>query len=359
MLFLLYLIAIVFYCFTILWIRKYWIIYSTQETKIVRPKPFVSVVIAFNNELKSLPALLMHLHNQTFSKSHFEIIIVNDHSTDGDYQWLVTHNVKLIHSLKRGKKAALHQGITVANGEFVITTDADCLPPSTWIESMIKAYETSSAAMIMGPVTLCQVKRSFFQGFQFMDFMALQLSGGGMAIGNRPVFCNGANLGFEKEAWLKAIEVQDGRDFASGDDVFLLHAFKTLRLKIFYLKDEKAIIKTQPVDSWRQFFRQRIRWGGKSKAYTDIETLLLAFMVFLTNFLLVLTFLSLAWGGVSWIVLAVGFLLKFIADLALLKSGESFFNYKVQRSHFFIYSIFFPFYIVYTALAGFLCKEKW
>ncbi|HKL72285.1 MAG TPA: glycosyltransferase [Marinilabiliaceae bacterium] len=354
-----YLIVIISYFFTILWFRSHWLSYKKQKTKTLRPKPFVSIVIAFKNEWETLPVLLSHLHNQFFPKNSFEIIIVNDHSTDGNYECLVKHNVKLMHSSNHGKKAALHQGITAAKGQFIITTDADCLLPPTWIETMIKGYQFSSASMIIGPVNLNQDKSTFFHGFEFMDFIALQLSGGGAAIGNRPLFCNGANLGFMKESWLKAIEVQDGSDFASGDDVFLLHAFKKLGLKTLYLKEKNAIVKTQPAGSWQQFFRQRIRWGGKSKSYNDVETLLLAFLVFLTNLMLVLAPLSLAWSSSFWMALVVGFLLKFTADIVLLKSGESFFNFKLSWLTFFLYSILYPFYIVYTALAGFFCKEKW
>ncbi len=359
MFFLFYLTVIVFYCFTILWIRRQWKLYNEHKTEVVRPTPFVSVVVAFKNEWHTLPLLLTHLHNQTFSQHYFEIIIVNDHSNDGDYQCFVQDNVKLINSSEYGKKAALNQGIKEAQGEFIITTDADCLLSPTWIETLTNTYQSSLASMIIGPVNLIPVKRSFFHGFQLMDFMALQLSGGGAAIGNRPLFCNGANLGFTKESWLKATEVQDGKDFASGDDVFLLHAFKKLGLNILYLKDEKAVVKTHPASSWGQFLRQRIRWGGKSRAYNDVETLLLAFLVFSTNLLLVLAPLSLAWDSSFWMVLIFGFLLKFIVDVALLKSGESFFSYKLSWLSFFLYSILYSFYIVYTALAGFICKEKW
>lgn len=359
MFFLFYLTVIVFYCFTILWIRRHWISYRSQKSETVRPKPFVSIVVAFKNEWKTLPTLLSHLHSQTFPKNSFEIIIVNDHSSDGDYECLVKNNVKLINSSGYGKKAALHKGIIASKGDFIITTDADCLPPPTWIKAMTKAYQENKVAMVIAPVNLTHGKKSFFDGFQLMDFMALQLSGGGASIGNHPLFCNGANLGFVKESWLEAIKVQDGSEFASGDDVFLLHAFKKIGLKTLYLKERNATVKTLPADSWQHFLRQRIRWGGKSKSYNDIETLLLAILVFSTNLLLVLAPLSLIFGSSFWMALIVGFLLKFAVDIALLKAGESFFNYRISWLTFFFYSILYPFYIVYTALAGFLCKEKW
>lgn len=357
--FLLPLIIIASYCFTILWIRWNWVNSTKEPTKKMRPKPLVSVVIAFKNERVTLSILLTHLQNQTFSKSSFEVIVVNDHSTDSDYQWLTQYDVKLILASNNGKKAALHQGITAAKGDFIVTTDADCLPSPNWLTAMVYAYQTNTAAMIMGPVTLCATKKSFFQGFQMMDFMALQLSGAGAAMGKRPVFCNGANLGFTKEAWSKAINIQVGNNFASGDDVFLLHAFKKLQLKILYLKDKRALVKTQPARSWQQFLHQRVRWGGKSKGYNDVETLFLAFVVFSTNLLLVFSTISTLWNSSFWWLLTLSFILKYLADVSLLKTGQSFFDYRVQWLPFLVFSLIYPFYLVYTALTGLLCKEKW
>lgn len=337
----------------------HWVTYNYSFNKVVRPVPFISVVVAFKNESNTLPKLLERLQQQTLSKDFFEIVLVNDNSTDGDYRYLVQENIQLINATGAGKKAALQQAITHAKGDLIVTTDADCLPSLDWLRTISNAYQRSNASMLVCPVSLTHVQSSFLHGFQHADFMALQISGAGAVIGNRAVFCNGANLSFAKKDWFKAVSIQDGKIFASGDDVFLLHAFKKLKLPILYLKDSRAVMVTGPKKTWRDFMRQRIRWGGKSTGYRDKDALLLAFTVFLSNLFLLSLFLLSIWEISFLAYFFIFFSLKLAADFFLLKSGQSFFNYKIRFFSFLFYSLLFPCYVVYAALAGMFCKEKW
>jgi cellulose synthase/poly-beta-1,6-N-acetylglucosamine synthase-like glycosyltransferase len=303
-----------------------------------------------------LPILIKRLHQQSLSADHYEIIVVNDHSTDDDYLWL-KEKAQVLQSDGYGKKSALRKGIEAATGQLIVTTDADCIPSPYWLETILKEYATEPADMLLGPVMLTTSKNTFFHHFQRNDFLSLQMSGAAMAMASHPVFGNGANLIFEKKSWTQVVNKQAGQHLASGDDVFLLHAFKKEGFKIRFLHNKKAMVWTMPVESWNRFFRQRRRWGGKSTAYTDRDAILLASLVFMVNLLLFFAIILLPqlplWGTLA------AFILKFGSDYTFLKSGTSFYGTHLSIPPFILCSLLYPFYIIYTALTGILLPEKW
>jgi len=347
----------ILYATVILWLRFHWQKKkSIQQPATQTSHPRISVIIAFHNEIQSLPILIKHLQQQNLPKDQYEIIAVNDHSTDDDYLWL-KDKVQVLKSDGYGKKSALRKGIEAATGQLIVTTDADCIPSPYWLETILQEYTAKPAAMLLGPVMLTPDKNTFFHHFQRNDFLSLQMSGAAMALAGHPVFGNGANLIFEKKIWKQVVNKQAGQHLASGDDVFLLHAFKKEGFKIRFLHNKKTMVYTKPVDSWRQFFRQRRRWGGKSTSYTDRDAIILASLVFIANLLLFIAIILLPqlalWGVLT------AFILKFVSDYTFLKSGTAFYGIHLSILPFILCSLLYPIYIIYTALTGILLPEKW
>src|SRR5579871_560045 len=100
---------------------------------------FLSVVVPVRNEEKNLVALIDSLSSQALPVEDFELIFVDDHSTDKSLDRLREltsqfQNIEVI-SLTQpaGKKAAITAGVAVAHGEIIITTDADCVHPQQWL----------------------------------------------------------------------------------------------------------------------------------------------------------------------------------------------------------------------------------
>ena len=93
----------------------------------------ISVVVAARNEEENIGNLLEALEKQTFPASQFEIIVVDDFSTDQTVEnvkkfprvHLIQPNVSASVS---SKKRAIEAGINKATGELIVITDADCLP---------------------------------------------------------------------------------------------------------------------------------------------------------------------------------------------------------------------------------------
>ncbi len=93
--------------------------------------PKASIIISAYNEDDSIAASIESLQAIDYPKELFEIIVVNDGSTDKTSEVVkkyISKNIILIDNTKnKGKAACLNQGIAVAKGEFVACMDADSI----------------------------------------------------------------------------------------------------------------------------------------------------------------------------------------------------------------------------------------
>lgn len=355
-------VPVIVYEFVFLSFRRSWKNYKTPS-KTEEEFPFISVVIPFRNEVEHLPNLISWLMRQQYPRNKFEVIAVNDHSTDGTTNALSTHinewkNLTIIESGGLGKKNALKTGIVAASGEIIATTDADCAPTINWLKTIANSYNSTKSAMLIGPVKMNATK-SLFSKFQSFDFMALQMSGAAAAMQGWPVFCSGANLSFEKTAWQNAQNCLSGNDQASGDDVFLLHTFKKLKFQISFIKDNEAMVATNTEKSLKSFLSQRMRWGGKSKSYSDKHTIALALLVLFANFAVVSTFLLTLTNLAPFVLFLILFLVKGLADYLLLAQGRVFFGIAPAILPFLLFALLYPYYIIITAFGGLLLNPSW
>jgi len=102
----------------------------------------ISVIIPSFNAEKTISACLSALLDQTFSPSEYEIIVVDDGSTDGTSDAVMEFNdVKLVRQKNRGPAAARNTGVERAAGDLVLFTDSDCIPERNWIEQMVRPFE--------------------------------------------------------------------------------------------------------------------------------------------------------------------------------------------------------------------------
>ena len=114
----------------------------------------ISVVIPVFNELESLPELKIELIKNLNSYKDWEVIFIDDGSSDGSTEWLAdlalgNKNFKLIQFYRNyGKSAALNEGFKSASGDYVITMDADLQDdPAEFgnlIESLQKGWDLVS-----------------------------------------------------------------------------------------------------------------------------------------------------------------------------------------------------------------------
>ena len=257
--------SLIILTFTFGWIKIKPFKFNQRSSKIP-----VSIVIPFRNEAENVLNIIHDIKNQTYAKDDFELILVNDHSTDNSVELILTQDldeimVKLLNlDINEGKKAALQLGIENSNYELIITTDADCRIGKNWLEIFVDFYLKCNPNIIVGPVLYSESKRCLSH-FQNLEFLSLIASTAG-AIGiSKPIMANGANLAFNKKVYS---EINLRSKIASGDDIFLIHSTKKLNRKsIMFLKSKEALVRTASPKNIHQFIQQRIRWASKSIYY--------------------------------------------------------------------------------------------
>jgi cellulose synthase/poly-beta-1,6-N-acetylglucosamine synthase-like glycosyltransferase len=373
-LFLLYALLILYYWRSWVSIPEYEV--ESQKSKV---KTFISVIIPARNEEESIAACLDSVCNQTYPSTLFEVLVVDDHSTDNTAAIVKSYerkNVKLISlkdfvhdALNSYKKKAIEIAIAQSTGELIVCTDADCIAGPNWLETTGTFYEQYQPQFIAAPVSI-NCNNRFIEIFQALDFMTLQGITGASVHKKIHSMCNGANLAYTKKAF-EAVGGFTGIDnIASGDDMLLMHKiYKQWPDKVMFLKSKDTIVQTQPVHSIGEFFNQRIRWASKADKYDDKRIFAVLLLVYLVNVLLLVLPVFAVFNNVQYSIFNIQYsmigvwlfllLLKTIAELIFLYPVAKFFN---KQSMLWLFPLMQPFHILYTVIAGWLGKfgsYKW
>ena len=291
------LVLFIFYAALILYYAISWRSIPTnekQETAKEKQETFLSIIIPARNEEQNIKACLDSICNQSYPKELYEVLVINDYSTDATAAIIKSYsekNVQLIslQQITRGatlnsyKKKAIEIAIAQSTGEIIVTTDADCIVPANWLQTIASFYKQNDAAFIAMPVSYnCQ--NNFLEIFQSLDFMTLQGITGASVYKRIHSMCNGANLAYTKKAFYAAGGFTGIDDIASGDDMLLMHKiYQQQPAKVFFLKSKEVIVQTQPMKTLKDFFNQRIRWASKADKYDDkriFGVLLLVYLLY-------------------------------------------------------------------------------
>lgn len=118
-------------------------------------RPAVSVVVAARNAAHQLPTLFEALSHQTLPQSEFEVIMVDDGSSDGTAQVARSSGLaRVVSEPHVGKPRAVNIGIRAAAGELIALTDADVVPDSDWLERGVRAMRDPAIDILGGGITI-------------------------------------------------------------------------------------------------------------------------------------------------------------------------------------------------------------
>ncbi len=320
--------------------------------------PTISVVVACKDEAQKLPCLLESLSKQSFP--NYQLILVNDHSTDSTLQVMndakiMFNDLTVISCSQSGKKQALREGIQQSKAELILTTDADCIPCATWVETFAHYYQHHRSNMIIGPVTMSN-HASLISQLQHLEFASMVASGGGAAALGAAILCNGANLGFERSTWLRC-QSELRMDIPSGDDMFLLQSIKRRGGTISFLKSTNAMVTTVTAATLEAFITQRTRWASKSTAYTDGHIILVSLVVMamcVMQVVLVLASIFLNLQITYWLTL---FTIKLLTDGLFVWNFKSFFGIENPVKNTLILSAIYPIYVLFIGIRSLMTKH--
>jgi len=322
-----------------------------------------TIVIPARNEAANIKACVDSILAQDYPTEFFEVIVIDDFSEDTTPD--IVKEMGLSHSnihllsladyfksdeMNSFKKKAIEKAVGHAKGNWIVTTDADCIIPKHWL-SLYNAYILKNNPVFVAAPVMFIKESGVLNEFQVLDFLALQgITAAAVGAGKHSM-SNGANLAFEKSAFIAVGGYQGVDQIASGDDMFLMHKMKvTLSNRIGYLFHPGAIVLTKTMSNWKDFIMQRIRWSSKARYYDDNSIFWVLLLVYLYNLSFLLLLLM---GNFDTLIISLAF--KTFFEVFFLDAVASFYNLKPVLRWF----VFFqPLHIFYTIIAGLFGQVK-
>ncbi|TXT32515.1 MAG: family 2 glycosyl transferase [Chitinophagaceae bacterium] len=354
------------YCLLI-GVYAYWFLQLKQYQldASITPQTTFSIIIPARNEEAMIGKCLAGIQEQNYPTHLFEVIVVDDHSTDHTAEIITQLQVqfpglKLIHlanhintTINAYKKKAIEIAVAQTTGNWIVTTDADCEVPPNWLLMMDNYIQKKQPVFVAAPV-MFTLHKSWLGLFQVLDFISLQgITAAAVAAGYHSM-CNGANLAYNKAAFYAVGQFKGIDHIASGDDMLLMYKMKQqYKDQLGFLFSNQAIVKTAPMDSWANFLQQRIRWASKADRYEEKSIFwVLALVYFFNAFLLIgliLGFFVEELGtNIRLLLLA-----KTIVECFFMIPVARFFEMQKTLLYF---PLMQPFHILYTVIAGWLGK---
>lgn len=333
------------------------------------PKPFLSVIIPIRNESENIIRLLNDINVQDISTHAFEVIVVDDASTDDSVKKIALHtfNFKLqvFHLVvEEGfsgshKKRALTLGIQLCKGDYIVTTDGDCRVKPQWLSSLTEFINTYNPACITGPVTF-EKENSIFKDMQTIEFAFLIGTGASSLHLGFPNMCNGANLSFSKKSFYEVKGYEGNIHIPSGDDEFLMHKiYNKYPKEVYFLKSEHFIVNTKAKDDLKSLFYQRRRWAGKWNMYSDIKISLFAIFYFTFNLVFFAVFLMVCLGKYPVSIFLLQTFFRFIFDFIFIRSVMKFLKQPFSIFIFLLAEFIYPFYVIVLGIATNFGNYEW
>jgi len=340
-------------------------------------KPFVleslpnktqfSIIVPFRDEEQNLGNLLQSFCRLDYPQKQFEIILINDFSSD-NFKPIIAKfkqdlpNLRCIDAIvskMSPKKAALTLGISIAKFDWILTTDADCTAPKNWLKAYNQKIINDNPLLIAGLVKF-NTSKSFLNRFQCLDLLSLQATLLGTFGLKKPILCHGANLCYAKSLFYELNGFKTHQNIASGDDVFLLEAaFKKYPEKVSVLNSLEAVITTNVEPNLKALLSQRTRWAAKATSYNNWHIKVVGLCVFMMNLLLISLLILSLLGFFNVKLFLLTFLIKFNIDALILYPMVRFFKQELVLKSYVLSSFLYPIFSVTSVFLGFTKGYTW
>lgn len=278
----------------------------------------VSVIICARNEAENLKANLGAVLEQ--KHYDYEVVVVNDCSIDATdevlgeflkkYKHLKVTSIAPDKKFTHGKKLAMTVGIKAAKNEWLLFTDADCIPTSDqWLNRFQENF-TKETSIVLGYGGYHKRAGLLNKYIQYDTlFIAMQYLG--FALRKMPYMGVGRNLAYRKSLFFKNKGFASHYNLLSGDDDLFVNETATKTNTAVELHSESHTL-SNPKETWSRWFAQKRRHFTTSGRYRSahlfrlgIEPLMRLLFYFSFCYLLALKIFIipvLAIAGTRWLV---------------------------------------------------------
>lgn len=217
-----------------------------------KKRPYVSIVVPALNAENTIKKCIESLIRQNYPKNLYEIIIVDNGSTDKTSNILgkFTKNIIVLREPIKGSYRARNTGISQAVGDMILFTDSDCVAGKNWVRSMVSSFKKSDKVKIVGGPVEALAKNNFLQ--KYCD-----------------IFCHSqeyyfkirkfaaSNMGVRKKLLVKSGLFKES--LFSGGDFELCSRLIKNDIEIAY--NPMALVHTKYPSSFWVFFRKSFFYG--------------------------------------------------------------------------------------------------
>ena len=333
-----------------------------------RELPTVSVIVPARNEDNNIEETLESLAAQNYPKDKFQVVMVNDRSTDHTsglmtiftkkYSNFVQVDVQHLPPGISPKKNALEWGITAANGEIIVTTDADCVHSPRWIRTLAN-YFKPDVGLVAGLTIFDPDDESWWHRLHSLDYLSHSFIGAGAIGEGSGMNCTGANLAYRYSVFIELKGYGDKTDMVSGDDEFFLQSLvKTVKWKAVHALGADSVVRSLPPETLNGIINQRQRWGSKGLYYPP-KIKKLAIGLFIYFLLLIISPALVLLNLLPSYIFGIALVVKIWSDLKVMARGCKIFDLKFPALTFIFLSAIHPLVIIVSAALGHLVAFDW
>lgn len=283
-----YLVSAILFAIRILFIA---VGVSRERSKRVQPlnsgRRFISVVIPARNEEQLIEKCVRSVAQSNYPADLYEIIVINDRSEDSTGQILATlaqqiPNLRIVtvtHARPagnlKGKPGALDVGISQAQGEIILMTDADCTVSPEWISTINAQFDNPKVGLTAAFTTIRP--HSFFQSLQAVEWtLNHTMAQAGVGL-RQPLGCFGNNLAVRRSVYHE-VGGYAGIPFSVTEDLALLRAVHASHHHLRYVCHHTAAVETMPCLTFAEYVSQHQRWarGGLGLGWRAVVFVILS-----------------------------------------------------------------------------------
>ena len=225
----------------------------------------VSIIVPMWNAAATLDRCLDGLHAQDAASGSFEVIVVDNNSTDASAAIARGRpEIRVLSEPRQGAYAARNRGVAAAKGRLIAFTDPDCVPRPDWIRRLTAAMADAEAMVVTGRDRPTGDSRSIRLLGEYDHVKEVVV----LASADPSVYYAHTNNLITRREVFDRVGLFDER--ARGGDVVFVQRVLALHGPGAVRYEPSAHVDHLEVSSARVYYRKAFLYGQSARRYTQV-----------------------------------------------------------------------------------------